>query len=135
VSEDNLEIVRAAYEAGNRGDWDEFFGWFHPDAEWETDPRVPNAGIYRGHEDVRRFIEDQGRPFESTIAEIERLIPSDDRVLAPVRVRRRLRGSTAEVDVRIGHLWTLRDGKVARIQAFAERQRALAAIGLPASPR
>jgi uncharacterized protein len=134
MSEDNLEIVRAAYDAGNRGDWDEFFGWFHPDAEWESDPRVPNAGIYRGREDVRRFIEDQDAPFESTVAEIERLIPSGDQVLALVKVTRRLRGSTAEMEIRIAHLWSVRDARVGRVQSFAERKRALEAIGLPAAP-
>jgi hypothetical protein len=34
------------------------------------------------------------------------------------------------IELRIGHLWTIRDGKVIRGQAFAERERALAAGGV-----
>ena len=131
MSDRELELIRDAYEAGNRRDWDAMFANFHPDAEWESDPRVPNAGIFRGRDEVRRFIEDQDAPFESTVAEIERLIPSGDQVVALVKVKRRMRGSTAEMEIRIAHLWTLRDGKFARVQSFAERERALEAAGLP----
>jgi ketosteroid isomerase-like protein len=134
MSDRELELIRSAYEAGNRRDWDAMFAHFHPDAEWESDPRVPNAGVFRGRDEVRRFIEDQDAPFQSTVAEIERLIPSGDQVVALVKVTRRMRGSTAEMQVRIAHLWTLRDGKFARVQSFAERERALEAAGLPAAP-
>ena len=55
-----------------------------------------------------------------------------DQVVALVRVNRRPRGTTAELNLAIAHLWTIRDGKAARCQAFAERDRALEAAGLPA---
>lgn len=131
MSDRELELIRTAYDAGNRRDWDAMFAHLHRDAEWESDPRVPNAGIFRGRDEVRRFIEDQDAPFESTVAEIERLIPSGDQVVALVKVTRRMRGSTAEMEIRLAHLWTLRDGKFARVQSFAQRERALEAAGLP----
>ena len=44
-------------------------------------------------------------------------------------MRRRPSGSTAEVAIQIGELWTLREGKVVRGQAFGEREKALQAMG------
>jgi uncharacterized protein len=129
----NLVTVRAAYEAINRRDRDAIFAMCHHDAEWETDPRVPNAGTYRGRAEIERFMEDQDAPFEDSVVELERLIPAGDQVLALVRMRRRPRGSTSEIDIRIAHLWTFRNGKVVRCQAFAEREKGFQAAGVPAT--
>ena len=123
-------MVRDAYEAAKRDDWDALFRLCHPDFEWESDPRVPNAGVYRGREQVQRVIEDQAAPFDRTTTEPEELLPTGDQVVALVRVRRRPRGTTAELNLAIAHLWTIREGKAARCQAFAERERALEATGL-----
>jgi ketosteroid isomerase-like protein len=55
---ENVEIVRAMYEAMNRRDWDAVFAEASPEIEWETDPRHPRAGTYRGQDQFRRFKED-----------------------------------------------------------------------------
>src|SRR6266545_2705094 len=130
MSEENVEIVRRMYEAIGRDDWEGAFRDVHPDAEWETDPRVPNAGIYRGREEIQRFFEDQAAPFEESAIEPEEFFAQGDHVVAFVRVRRRPKGSTAEVEYRIGTLWTVRNGEIVRGQGFAERQKALEAAGL-----
>jgi uncharacterized protein len=131
MSEENLQVVRDLYEAASRRDLDALFRLAHADMEWETDPRLPNAGIYRGREEIQGFMEDQAAPFDRTVFEPERLIASGEHVVALLRIRRRLRDSTAEIDLRIAHIWTIREGKVVRGQAFAERERAFDAAGLP----
>jgi hypothetical protein len=133
MSELNVEIVRRVYAASDRGDWDALFGFADSAIEWESDPRVPNAGTYRGREEIQRFMEDQAAPFDRSVTEPEHLIAKGDQVVALVRIRRRVRDTSAEIELRIGHLWTLHDGKVVRGQAFAERERALVAAGLPRS--
>jgi uncharacterized protein len=133
MSEANIEVIRALYERANRGDMDGVFDLCHPDAEWESDPRVLDGGVHRGREEVQRFLDDQAAPFDAMVVEPERLIAKDDSVVALIRVRGRPRGSTAEFELRIAHLWTLRDGKVARGQGFAVREQALDAVGLPRS--
>lgn len=131
MSADNLELVRDAYEAANRGDWDALFRLAGPEIEWETDPRLPNAGIYRGRQEIQRFLDDQAAAFDRTLFEPERLFANGDKVLVLLRVRRRLAQSTAELELRIAHLWTVREGKAVRGQAFAERERAFEAAGVP----
>ena len=130
MSRENVEIVQRMYEAIGRDDLEGAFRDVHPDAEWETDPRVPNAGIYRGREEIQRFFEDQAAPFEQSTIEPEEFFAQGDHVVALVRVRRRPKGSTAEIEHRIGALWTVRNGEIVRGQGFAEREKALEAAGL-----
>jgi ketosteroid isomerase-like protein len=130
MSQENVEAVRRMTEALDRANWDGVFAEISPDFEWETDPRHPKAGIYRGREEFRRFMEDLEDPFEQTVTELEKVFATADQVIAFVKIRRRLRGSSSEVEIRIGELYTLREGKLVRGQAFAEREKALEAAGL-----
>ena len=50
-----------------------------------------------------------------------------DRIAVFFVLRTRPRGSTAMVEIRAGHLWTMRDGKPASLEVFPEREKALAA--------
>ena len=48
MSEAEVETLRAGYEAVDRGDWNSAFRAMHPDFEWKTADRVPDAGTYVG---------------------------------------------------------------------------------------
>jgi ketosteroid isomerase-like protein len=128
--QENVDIVRGVYEAMNRGDWDAVFAQASPDIEWETDPRHPRAGVYRGQTRFRQFVEDMEEPFEHAVIEPERLFARGDQVVAFVRIRRTPSGSSTEVQIRIGELWTFRNGKLVRGQGFGEREKALEAAAL-----
>jgi hypothetical protein len=52
MSRENVGVVRAIYEAVNRGDWDAALRDQRPDVELTTPPRGPNAGTYRGREEI-----------------------------------------------------------------------------------
>jgi len=64
------------------------------------------------------------------VAEPQEFFERGDQIAVFVLVRSRPRGSSAVVENRIGHVWTMRDGKVARFQIFPEQEKALEAIGL-----
>ncbi len=130
MSQENVEIARRLYEAMNRGDWDAAFAHASHGIESETDPRHLNPGIYRGQAAFRQFVEDMDGPFEQSVTEPERFFARGDRVVAFVKIRRKLPGSTANVEIRIGDLWTLRNGLLVRGQGFGEREKALEAAGL-----
>ena len=130
MSHENVETVRRMTEALDRANWDGVFAETSPDFEWETDPRHPRAGVYRGREEFRRFMEDLEDPFEQTVTELERVFAKQDQVVVFVKIRRRLRGSSSEVEVRIGELYTLREGRLVRGQVFAVREKALEAAGM-----
>jgi len=129
MSQENVEIVRSKLEAAKRRDWDALFRNSHPDAELTT-PAGINAGTYRGREECQAFWEDLTSAFETTSVEPERLVDSGDQVVAVVRSRLQPKGSSGEVELRTGFLWTFRDGKVASLRLFAKPEEALEAAGL-----
>jgi uncharacterized protein len=126
----DIEMLRAGYEAFNRGDWDAIFREAPPDFELRTADRVISPGTYRGPEEARRFFEDLFEAFEEVVTEPEEFLERGDRIVVLLLVRSRPRGSSAVVENRIAHLWTMRDGKAVRFQIFPERQEALAAVDL-----
>jgi len=73
---------------------------------------------------------EQAEVFEEFRAEPERFWDLDDKVLVFVRTTGRGAASGAGFDIRIGHLWTLRDGLLVRGEGHASRDDALEAAGL-----
>ncbi len=130
MSQADIEMLRIGYEAVSRGDWDAPARFAHPEFELQTAARVVNPGIYRGTEEVRRFFEDLFAPFEEVVVEPEEFFERGDQIAVFVLTRLRPTGSSAVVENRIGHLWTMRDGKATRLQVFPRREEALEAAGL-----
>lgn len=126
MSEESVETVRSIYEAFNRRDWDEAFLHQHPDVEMTTPPGI-NAGTFRGREEIQRFWEEILSAFESTFAEPEQLVASGDQVVAVVRSEAQPRDTSAKIEIRNGHVWTFRNGKVASMEVFPEPEAAFEA--------
>jgi hypothetical protein len=125
-----IAMLRTGYEAFNRGDWDAVFELGPPDFELQTAERVISPGTYRGREEARRFFEDLFEPFEEVVVEPEKFIETGDLIVVLIVARSRPIGSSAVVENRIAHLWTMRDGETIRLQIFPERAKALEAAGL-----
>ena len=68
--------------------------------------------------------------FDELRTEPERFWETDDKVLVFVRVKGSGAASGAGFDIRIGHLWTVRDGVVVRGEGYGDRDQALEAAGL-----
>jgi ketosteroid isomerase-like protein len=129
MSRENVEIVRAAYDAFNRGDWDAAFRDMHPDFEFAMQ-HAPNPGPHRGRNDARARMEDGLAAYEAFSYELDDLRESGEQVVALIRVRVRPKGTTAEIENRVGHVWALRDGKVVSLHLFPKRDEALESAGL-----
>jgi ketosteroid isomerase-like protein len=52
MSQENLELVRAAYDAYNRDGINGILGYLDPEVEWRNPAESPNAGVFVGHEGV-----------------------------------------------------------------------------------
>jgi uncharacterized protein len=130
VSE-NVELLKQGYEAFNQGDLEDVFELLDPGIEWVTDERVPFAGTYHGHDEIRQLLRDQEEVFGQLAMEPYEFFETGDQVVVFVRQRARGHASGAEIEITIGHLWTIRNGKAVRWQGFPEREKALEAAGLP----
>ena len=126
MSQEDRETLRLVYEAYNRGDWTGALSRMDRDIEWKT----TRTGRHRGHEEVRRFMEDMREPFEEVMVEPDEWFDHGDRIVVFLRIRARPRGSDAVAENRVGHLWTMRNGKAIRCETFPRREDALEAAGL-----
>jgi ketosteroid isomerase-like protein len=131
MSQENVEVVRRAfaYEIYGVGD--------RADAEAIFDPQVvmnpvhvidekPSYGPHAMRDDWERW----ASAFDELTVTVEETIDAGDRVVVVAHHRGRGRRSGVEVDARYYEVYTVREGKVSRIDEFADRAEALQAAGL-----
>jgi ketosteroid isomerase-like protein len=128
VSEANVEVVRAIYEAFARGDFS-VLDSFSDDFVFVTSPEFPDAGEYRGDEAIG-FIKSWVETFGALKMEATDLRDAGDKVFVELLQRGAPSGSDTFVEGRWWQVATLRDGEVVRAETFPERARALEVAGL-----
>lgn len=135
MSQENVEVVRAAGDAVNRGDPEAFVACLSGEVEWEEIGNVlPDlSGIQRGRAEVRKWFERAiVEPWESFHFEEKEITAGiHGRVFAEVVATARGEASGIETNLRIWQVFTFADGKIARRQVFWDRTEALEAAGLP----
>jgi ketosteroid isomerase-like protein len=131
----NVEIVDRAYRSWRERGLEGLVSVMHPEIEWHTPPQAPEPGPHRGREEILRVVGSYLDSFEQFLPIPDRILPAaeTDQVVVLATLTTRGRGSGAEVVMPVGHLLTIRDGKVARMQVFTEQRDALAAAGLDPS--
>jgi uncharacterized protein len=133
MAQENLEIVRELYQAVNSSGLEALAEYAHPEIEVIPPPEWPEASPRRGLEAVRAGARQWVEAFEGFSVEPERFVDSGGaRVLVYVRDRGRIKGSAAEIDTHLIHVWTLKSGKVLKWEVFADESQALEAAGLTA---
>jgi uncharacterized protein len=130
MSQENIEIVRRAYEAANRGDFERVSPDLHPEIEFHTYAQSPEAGLYRGKEAVQRYNQGLFEQFETTRFEIEELVDAGDRVVVVSTQHAQPKGGQQEMNVRVVEVWTIRDGLLAERRSYSTKAEALEAAGL-----
>ena len=132
MSQENVEIVRKAfaYEYYGRGDQAEAEMYFT--ADFEMNPYEGAVGEERtfGRDSIRRNLERWASAWESLEVSAEEFVDAGDRVLVTVHHRGRGHGSGVEIEGLYFDVYTLREGKVARVDEFLNRADALKAAGL-----
>jgi ketosteroid isomerase-like protein len=129
MSQENVEIVRAAIHSHNRGDIDAIFTDASPDFEFDQTRAV---GIDRGVFNLKQFrsllatFTDSWESF--TIGPDELIDAGEDVVMPFTNVARGRDG--IEVEARGIWVWTIRDGLIVRVCLYQELQEALEAAGL-----
>jgi ketosteroid isomerase-like protein len=93
MSQENVEIVRRAFEAYGREDFYGALRYYDPEVEWETTGAFIEPATYRGHDGVRRYLGSMDEEFEDLTIEPEELIDAGGQVISTVRISGRGKGS------------------------------------------
>ena len=129
MSRENVEIVRGAYEAFERGDYDAARGMLSPDIEWEY-TYGPEAGVAKGLAAVEASIRAWLATWDSYDLKVEGYLEAEDAVVACCRQRGRGAGSGLTVEDDLFQVWTIGEGKLTRMVQYQTRREALDAVGL-----
>jgi ketosteroid isomerase-like protein len=138
MSQQNVEVLRRLFELFSEREVDlnailELVG---PDIVWEVRSDFPDAGVYRGHEGVRRLHAAFEEVVDETWYRPLEYIPAGDQVVVPLRWGGLGLGSRAAFAAR-EETWviTVRDGRIRQVREYATRSEALEAAGLGAVGR
>ncbi len=133
MSQENVESVREAVVAYNRGDLDAFLDeYWTDDIDYRAVEGAPDDhGPIHGKAEMRAYLQDWFDTFDDLKVEpLEVIDAGQDQAVAVVRFGGRAKLSGVEVDLTFAALYTVRDGKVARGREYWTKEQALEAAGL-----
>src|SRR4051812_44589651 len=107
MSQENVETLRARYEAISKANVGAAFDDVHPEFEL-AGGRVPGAGTYGGGEAANRFFKDLVEPFEEVMYEPQQFFERGEQIVVYLLVCLQPSGSGAVLEFQIGALWTFR---------------------------
>jgi ketosteroid isomerase-like protein len=131
MTQRDVDVILAAYEAFNNGDPDAAMHAFDPDIEWNVPPILPDAQVYHGHEGVKQFWATWRETFNDFRVVIEETLDAGERIVVMTKIIGRGRDSGIVVDTpSFAQIWTMRDGKAVHVEMKPNRREALESVGL-----
>ena len=129
MSQENVEIVRAAFETWNAGDMAALREMYDPDVIVRAIEGWPEPGPYIGRDAVMRQWERQRETWGADALEpISDLLDAGDRVT--VRIIWYAAGPAPETRMEFTAVFTVRKGKIFGTEFFWDHAEALEAVGL-----
>jgi ketosteroid isomerase-like protein len=131
MSQENVAVVEAAYEAFAREGLDRFVEYWTDDLDHRSIEGAPDdRGPILGKEAMRAYVQDWMDTFDHfRIEPVELIDVDEDTVAAVLRYGGRAKLSGIEIDDTLGVTFQIRDGKIARGREYATREQALEAAG------
>jgi ketosteroid isomerase-like protein len=134
VESEQLQRLRTAFDAWNRGDWQQTLAYIREDVVWKTGNLMPDVdAVYKGHEGVRRFWRDFSEPWDQISITLEEILDEQEAQLFVV-VRFRARGREGiKVDMPFFQVYRYdEDGLLAEFKASVDEDEARREAGLSA---
>ena len=131
MSRENVGIIRGHYEAYNRQDSAATLAPLHDDIEIDLSATVMPETVLQGHEQVAAVFEEQWATSATVEQRPQKFIELDDgRVLVAPQCWGEGQGAEFEMQMELADVWTMRDGKGARIEVYGDKISALRSVGL-----
>jgi ketosteroid isomerase-like protein len=122
--------ARRFAEAITRGDREAALAVCHPEIEFHSVLGI-SGRAYLGHDGIRQYFDDVASAWEQWAVEVERIAEAaDGRVAIVMTMHARGKESGASLSEHTAHIWTLRDGRLARNEPYREPEQALRVLGL-----
>jgi ketosteroid isomerase-like protein len=119
ASSENVEIVRRIHQAVESGGMEVGAAFAHEDFEMTMMPEWSEAAIFRGWEEALRAIRDFASSFDEFRGLPEQVTAAGaDLVVVDYHEWAKPRGGSIEIEHLFGILYTLREGKIARMEWF-----------------
>jgi ketosteroid isomerase-like protein len=131
VTRDNAATLRRYHELLNeRGE--PALELVHPEVEIHMFEGSPIAGPYLGHDGVRRWAEDVFDVIQDWRLELDDVVTGDDPdvMVALQRFVGRMEHTDLQADFPLAVVVRFRDGLIARLDGYRDRDEALAAAGI-----
>jgi ketosteroid isomerase-like protein len=133
MSQANVEVVRKACEAWERGELETWLGALHPEVVWDSSRFAgwEEGAIYRGRNQVRAFLVDDWRAsWHRYDALVEEIADVGDRVLVLWWQRMVDAAGGTPIEVRSAQVCSVGDGLICRMDNYTDRAEALNAVEL-----
>ena len=132
MSQESVEVVLDQFAATNERDFPRAMSHYAEDVQLVVDPAAfLQSGTFTGRDAVGNWFGDWLATFEPGYRfEIEEARDLGGVILLVATHQGRGRSSGAEVRGQTGYLYTVRRGKIARVELFVDRAAALEAAGL-----
>jgi ketosteroid isomerase-like protein len=115
---DNVAVVRRLYEA--RGNPEIISQVVAPNVRWEVVEGFPHGGVYLGLEEVFDFFTRLFLDFEGWRTEPSEFFETSDHVIAIGEYSAMAKATGKTFKARFAHVWTMRNGVIARLQQVAD---------------
>jgi ketosteroid isomerase-like protein len=130
MSQENVEVVRRAYERMNEGDAEGLAALCDEKFVMDMSERVFNPDTYQGREGIARFLKDVREAWESYQWKVEDALVAGDLVVAMVHCEGRSRMGGPDVEWRVAWIWKIKDERALSLRFYRNRAEALEAAGL-----
>jgi ketosteroid isomerase-like protein len=129
MSQEHVAMVKRVYGRWARGDFGVDPELLAADFVWHQRGGAVEPGSHRGG-GIGAALERIFEVYDDFRIEPEEYVDAGEKVVVVARSSGRARATGMELDLRLTFVWTVRDGKLASMEQFAERAEALRAAGL-----
>jgi len=132
MSQENLDLVRAIYDAFAAGDIGGVLARMSPDIVWNEAENFPYAdgNPYCGPQAVLNGVFARiGAEWDGFEAVAEELLDAGDTIVALGRYRGTCKATGRAMDAQLAHVWRIAGGKAARFQQYTDTLQAARVTG------
>jgi ketosteroid isomerase-like protein len=125
AKKNNVALIEEIYAAYAQGNSQFILDHITDDVDWinEGPDSIPYAGTFKGPKNVQRFFEALASTVEDGRVTAEDWITQGDKVVSTGRFTARVTASGRRIDVPVAHVFTIRNGKIARWVGYADTAR------------